>query len=681
MGRKKKEERREEGQGKFTPVQLIDQTDDQKELTNLANEQWNNHIFVNNHHPYWREWIAWWEGDQYKVVNPADNELTDVTPMVERETKNVYNRVMPLVRQVWGELRYEHEFFVIPNTTEFEDVKASKAGSLVIEFTNEKGMFNTKLNRAKLWAIITGAAYWKEWWNKDLRSQTEGEGEASGDVDYDYVNPFNVRPDPLAANPEGWRWFIEGKRLPQAAVEKEFKLEAGSLEAVAYTADESNLFERTGRDHPTEPTVIRMEYWERPSEKHPKGRFAVICGNWLLYDGDNPSPGYKIPYFQIPGIVPLLGEQIYDSIVRIVQAPQRQFNRLCSLVDEHIENFKIKGMIPWGSLKKGELQKFTSGNVDYVIYNPRLGGTPHYQTPPAMPETVISWLNFQENELQMQPSVREVSYARLPQYSSRASGVLFEGLKKQDEAVVLPMVEDIDKVCQEIMRFRLELVKQHYDEKRLVKTVGKNKEISINYFSKADIGSNTDVRVKSGVDIFTTRRKKHEVVMAMIEKGMIEDPRKALELLDVKNMDEFMEDEFIDERQAWRHLEIMKKGATYIEPDQRDAHDIHIKIFNNFRKSEEFETLGKKAKENIIKRIEKHEELMNAEGEGEEIAEETAPPVEGEIPVIPGEIPPIPGEIPPEMGIPPGMGAQPQLPEGMTPEMIMAILQNLGYGG
>jgi len=672
MGRKKKEDiEKEENTGKFKPVQLVEQDDEQKTLTNFANEQWKSHVFVKNYHPSWREWIAWWEGDQYKLNNPDNNVLTDVTPMVERETKNVYNRIMPLVRQVWSELRYEHEFFIIPNTAEKEDVRASKAGSLVIEFTNEKGMFNTKLNRAKLWAVLTGAAYWKEWWNPSLEGVVEGGGKESGDVDYDYVNPFNVRPDPLAM-PGKWRWFVEAKRVPQAAVEKEFGLEKGSLESVSYQSEESKLFERTDQEHPDEPTVIRIEYWEKASKERPKGRFAVICGNWLLYDGENPSPGHKIPYFQIPGIVPRMGEQVYDSIVRIAQKPQAQFNRLCSMVDEHIENFKIKGMIPWGSLKKGELQKFTSGNVDYVIYNPRLGGTPHYQSPPSIPETIISWLNFQENELQMQPSVREVSYARLPQYSTRASGVLFEGLKRQDEAVILPMVEDIDRACQEIMKFRLELIQKHYTQKRLIKTVGKNKEVTISYFSEADIRDNTDVRVKSGVDIFTTKRKKHEVVMAMIDKGMIEDPKKALELLDVKNMDDFMEDEFIDQRQAERHLEIMKKGSTYIAPDPRDAHDIHHTVFNNFRKTEEFETLSEKAQKNIIKRIDEHEMLMQ-QGAAEE-------GVEGEGVAHPGEATP---EAAPEAPIPPeaAMGMPPELPAGMTPEMMLEILRSLGYGG
>ena len=69
--------------------------------------------------------------------------------MIERETKNVYNRIMPMIRQMWGALRYPHEFYVIPNTTESEDVRSAYVGSQLIEFTNENRKFNKKINILK----------------------------------------------------------------------------------------------------------------------------------------------------------------------------------------------------------------------------------------------------------------------------------------------------------------------------------------------------------------------------------------------------------------------------------------------------------------------------------------------------------------------------------------------------
>lgn len=649
---------------KFKPVGFSDQTEDQKSLVDFINNQWKSHPFVKNYHGKWEEYIAWWEGDQYKIYNEASRKLEDVTPFIDREYKNVYNRIMPLIRQIWGEIRYPHEFYCIPNTTEREDIKASKIASLLIEYTNELRQFNRKINRAKLWALLTGVAYWKEWWNENLYGLAkagDGNVRVKGDIDCDYVNPFNVRPDPMAANREGWRWFIEGKRVPKSELEKEFGLETDTLPSSPKPASsEAHLFERENLEYSDEDTVIRIEFWQRPTEKHPRGRFIVATDSgWLLHTGDNPAPDHEIPYFQIPGLLPVIGEQVYDSAVRIGQQAQRQFNRYCSMVDEHIANFRIKAMIPFGSLRKGELQAFRRANVDYVIFNPRMGGNPYYQSPPPIPETIITWLHFQENELQMQTSLREVSYARLPKYSSRAPAALFEGLRQQDVSVLLPMVEEIDETCKEVMKFRLKLIKKHYDLPRLVKTVGKNKEVNINYFSGADLRDNTDIRVKSGVNIFTTRKKKEDVVMALIEKGIIQDPQKALELLDIKDLDEYMEDEFIDERQAWRHIEIMKQGKTYIAANPEDNHEVHYRVFNNFRKSEEFDTLPDKAKRFISQRIQEHKDYMNAEAQQEQAnaeAQQAGRQQEEQTP-----------EQPPEQ-------AGGAMPPGATPEDLAALL-------
>lgn len=653
---------------KFKPIGHIGQTEEQKTTVDFITNNWKSHPFVKNWHGKWEEYIAWWEGDQYKLYNEASRALEDVSAMVDRKYKNVYNRIMPLIRQTWGEIRYPHEFYVIPNTTEKEDIKGANISSQLIEYTNESGAFKQKVNRAKLWALLTGVVYWKEWWNKNLFGLIQGKDKnikVKGNTDYDYVNPFNVRPDPLASSREGWRWFMEGKRVSKSGLEEEFGLEPGTLPASpkAGRAD-VHLFERKELEYSDEETAVRIESWHVPTKKYPQGRFVVATDTgWLLWDKGNPSPDHAIPYFKIPGLLPIIGEQIGDSAVRMAQPAQRQFNRYCSMVDEHIENFKIKGMIPFGSLRPNELQSFTRAGVDYVTYNPKMGGTPHYQSPPPIPETIINWLRFQENELQMQTSVREVSYARLPKYSTRASGTLFEGLRRQDLSVLLPMVEDVDEACKQIMKFRLKLIQKHYDLPRLVKTIGKNKKVGIGFFSGTDMRDNTDVRIKSGVNIFTTKQKKEDVVMALIEKGIIKDAKKALELLDFGDMEEYMEDEFIDERQAERQIEIMKEGKVYIAATPDDNHEVLYRVFNNFRKTEEFETLSDKAKGFILRAIKEHKDYMVTKEQASANAQAATQPTQP-----PPEQPPQPQPV----GVPGG-----GTPTGANPESMAALLSLL----
>jgi len=650
----------------FKPLPKDKQTEEQQDKVLFVNEQRYDHPVVKNWHGKWKEEIAWFYGDQYKYYNEGSEDLEDVIPYPERNVKNVYNRIFPLIRQQKGELRFNHSFFVEPNTTEPEDIKAAKFGSKVVEFTNNSGKFNSKLSESDWWMLITGNVFWKEWWNKDLNGLVKGTGKPtreSGNNDYNYVNPFNVRPDPLAKSREGWRWFIELKRVARSSVEEEFGLPSGTLPAESKDdIKDAGLYELDDYKTPKEPTVVRMEFWEKPSEAHPKGRFMVTVEDWLLYDGVNPSPGGQIPYFQLPGIVPILGEPWYKSAVRVVMDAQRQFNRANSIVDEHIEYFRTKGMIPFGSLRGRDEEAFTRAGIDFVTFNPRVG-QPYFQNPPPVPETIIARLGQMEREIETQSSVREISYARLPKYASRASGVLFRGLREQDEKVLLPLIEDKNTVLEDALKFRLEIIQQHYGHPRLIKTIGRNKEPDVFYFKGAELRDNTDVKVKAGVELFSNKEVKNEVVMTFVEKGYITEPREALELLDVKGLEEYMEEKFIDERQADRENQMLKEGNAYPKVSEDDNHEVHFPKHNNQRKSSEFESWPKKSQENLLKHMEEHKGFMVEEEKPiEEESVPTAPEVEV-APVGEGGVPPPPATVP------------------TTPEELVAELERLSGGG
>lgn len=624
----------------FKPVQRLDMDDARKDALEFVENQWINHPFVKNFHGKWEEYIAWWEGDQYTYWNTTSSKLVDVSNLIDivqpdRESKNVNNRITPLVRQVWGEIKYPFEFRVIPNTTEPEDVKAARIGSFFIEFTNELRRFQVKVDRAKLWAIITGICYWKEWWNRSLKGYSVGNNgdmiEVDGDIDYDFVNPFNCRPDPLAKRTEDRRWFIEGKRVSMMVLEQEFELPSGTLKAESKDRTDTGLFERSEFEKSDEDTVVRKEFWEMPSTEHKSGRYIVQCQDWILYDGEKPGPKYDLPYFDIIGMIPVLDEPIGDSLVRIAQPAQRKLNRFDSLIDDHVKNWKIKGMIPWGSLRPGDKDSFTRKGVDYVTYNSRMGA-PYYQSPPPLPEFLGSVLTRAEREVDTVTSVRETSYARLPERASRASGVLFEGLRQQDEAVLISAIEEQEVALVAAQRYRLGVIQDNYDEDRLTKTAGRNKSHIVSFFKGADIRGNTDVRITPGVDILATKKRKEEAVRVLVEQQLVTDPRQALEMFGIKAIEEFYEGEFVNENQAQRQLELMKKKDIYIEANIDDNHEVMFQTFNDARKSEDFESLPEKNKENILRRIKAEKNLLNtpAEAPPGEVVEEGGPEVTGQ---------------------------------------------------
>jgi len=620
---------------KFKPVPVKDLKGEVKQKIEFVETDWLENPVVKNKFGYWLEWINWFYGNQYHVFNYGSGRIEDISPFVEREIKNVYNRQLPMIRQLWGQVLYAHSFYVMPNTTEPEDIRAANLGSIAIEYTNSSAerRFRQKVNLAKLWALIVGDAFWKEWWNKNLLAfaydpKTDKATPDRGDVDFDFVNPFNVRPDPLAKNRSEWRYFIEGKRVPLASLEDEFGLERGTLPPDPL-AKEWYQPDITGTvSPPKEGTAIRLELWEKPYPGHDKGRFMVVGSGWLFHDGINVSPEGndkkpQIPYFQIPGILPILDDQWHDSVIRITQPAQRQLNKLKSIIDEYILHFKPKAMIPRNSLIGEELRSFTRAGVEYVIFNQLGGGNPYWQNPPAIPESIILSISNLEREIETVASMREVSFARLPKYASRASAQLFRGLKEQDEIVLTPQLDEVDANLSEAHKFRLQLIQERYNVKRLIKTVGKNKQTLVEAFRGEELRDNSDVRIRSGVDLFSQRQQKEEIVMGFIEKGLITDPRKALELLDRKDMQQFMEEEFIDERHAERENEMIRRGKVYPAVDENDNHAVHYERHNNERKKEEFRTWDKKSQDWLMTHMDRHKELLNMEkGEAESAPQE-----------------------------------------------------------
>jgi hypothetical protein len=589
---------------KFKPVPFKEFDPELKEIYQKTEHHWLKDPVIKNYHGSWREDIKWFEGDQYVFWNDVAEALQSVTPILELEGRSIFvvmNKILPIIRQLHGEMRYEHIFYGEGSTTEDEDTKAAHAASMVIGSVLDRRKFNPKISDAKLWALITGQCYWKEWWNKNLfgivRSDSGTTAKENGDIDMDIVIPFNVRPDPEAKDRDGWRWFIEGKRVAKDVVEDEFDLPRGTLDAESKEKTDSGIFERWDLDKSDENTVVRMEFHEKGNKRYPQGRFFVCASNYALYHGPNGSPDQEIPYFMIPGLIPILGDQYYRSMVSVGRPAQQRINKIASKIDEYWENARLKAMIARGSLDPKELEMYTRAGVDWIFYNSMVGAAPFWQSPPDPPAILMDRFAQAEREIEVAMSVREVSMARLPKYSTRASGKLWERLKGQDEKVLMPWVEDLDVNLQDAAKFILKLAKKHYSIPRLFKVIGKDKRRYIVAIKGADLRDDTDIKVRSGADIFTNREYRQDIIMSFVDKGVIKDPREAFDLMEGKGVEEYIEEQFIDQRQAQRENDMIREGRVKPAVHKDDNHTLHFKIHDDDRKKEEYRSWSKKSQE------------------------------------------------------------------------------------
>ena len=653
---------------RFEPIKGNKAEGPMKESFELALEQWSNHPFLALYNKM-DEYIRWFEGDQYGFVTGKKNsEWFDVTPLIDRSVKNVYNRILPMIRQQHGDLIMEHEFYTIAATEEADDRRAAAVGSIVIEQSNHDRDFHRKISEAKLIMLILGNCYWKEWWNRNLSGlawSKKGAVVAKGDLDFGVVYPFNFRPDPHAMSREEWRFAVEGKRVPTRNIEAEFKLDKGSITNEPFQGFEQARLTRHGIDTPKEPSAVRLEYWEFASAENPKGRFQVIANDMILYDGPNPTPDAKCNYAHFGTGIPILGTQFHESHVAIGQPGQRQINRHLSMVDEYFQDFRAKGLIPFGSLRPGDEQAFKRmGGVDFITFNPRVG-QPYWQNPPSLPDSSIGYSQLLEAEFETETSVRKTSYGQIPKYGSRPSNQLFQSLRAADSSVMQPGLITIDSELVHCMRTRLALAKKHYKEARLIKNTGKGKMPAVRSFIGSDLRDSTDIMVVPGVDIFTTRKHREDVAIKLVEMRAI-DAKTALEMMRFKGMDRLLQEDKVDEYQCTRHIEQMVTTGEYIPADPSDNHEFCYKFFNDYRKSEEYEGLDRKVQGLIIDRLNEHKDFL-AKTAPKPVPVKPAPAV-GAGP-LPAEEPAMPLPTPGGMAVPGG-----EVGGGVPPEVIAALV-------
>lgn len=602
---------------KFKPRPFKDLKGEEREVMQFMMDNWHENTIIKMYHGKYLEFIEWFYGNQYSFFNSYSGEIEDLAYLVEREVKNVYNKILPVTRQLWSQFCYPHKFLVEPNTYKSEDVKAADLGTHAILYTNDNREFQQKVTLGMLWALIIGQVYWKEWWNTELvgyiRKSDGGVTEQNGDVDYDIINPFNFRPDELAKSPNDWRHTLEGKEVPRKGVEEKFDLKYGTLPAEDKTKSRTGLAERAHIIKPKEETVIRLEYVLKKSKNNSEGRFAVgTSSGWLLWFGPNPYPGKQLNIFKIPGIIPILNEQFHDSAVRLMQNPQRQLNRLGSMVDEQTSSYRLKAIVPKGVFPPGEFERYTRSGIDFVVVNPGFQA-PYWQSPPNLPETTIPWLKFQENEVGASINIRKFSLGEVPKYGQRPSGVFAAEMKQVDDVVLEPNVEELDNALTKPLKFRLQLIQQHYDAHRLIKTTGENKERVINFLKGTELRNNTDVRVKAGVALFADKQALTSVVMELVRSRLITDPNEALEALQpqFKAVEGLLERKFIDRNQAQRENELLKDPkAAYPEPSEDDNQDVHYEVHNTERKKEEFKLWPEEGQERLLKHLKRTKELI-----------------------------------------------------------------------
>lgn len=572
-------------------------------LLMFLEDQVTKHPVVKNYHGKWKELIEWCDnGNQYCEWMGDTKTLTDIRPLLRKRKRHiVINLMKPLIEAIDGKLNMTQALAGSPNSSEMKDIRGAQVATKVLSHNDYVNSVEALFEDFKYDLTRTGLAWFKWTWDigasgfikheKDGKIESvEQEGEVTGYV----PSVFNIRQDPTAKDREHMRWLIEIDEVTEDDVLKNFPditkedLDKAS-DRQGSNSKREGMNESEKDKSPDEKTHIVKYYWEKKSEKFSSGRYIIAIGNLVLYKGPNPALG-EIPYFSC--YFKRLGNSFYGTgPLHHVQDIQRAYNRMVSMIMEHVEGWRAKMAVPPGSLPKEG--SFTTDSFELVEVDTNRGPVQPMTMPELSPQ-VNAFRDFLAGSFNTVSNVHEVSYSQLPQYSSRAPASLYSMMLEQENLKIDPLVKHLNKMILDMGKFRLRLIDKYYTQPRLVKVMGKGQEASIEYFKGADLNNNYDVKLSIGVSLHQSAVVQQRLLLELKDAGVIQDNNKILKLLNLGSIEEELRGDIADETRAIRENQAFADD-TYSKPKEKggvfvykhDNHEVHMDYHTNFIKTDE----------------------------------------------------------------------------------------------
>lgn len=560
--------------------------------------------------------LAYFVGQQWIAVDPNNKQLY-VPPKKSSEIRYTANKIQPIVRTEFAKLIKNKPICnVVPFSSNDDDIQAAHLGEKVCQAMD----FQMDLAEADKELIMNGLCFGISWikpfWNQSLGVDLGGVHE--GDVDKDIVSSFELIWDTSAKKWSEVKWCCHLKTRTVDYVEEVYKKkvapEKGISSSNIFDTKLQNLNNLSGIQYKEEKnSVIVKEYWEKPSSKYPKGRRITVANGVLLLELDDIGFGpedkteRQLPFFPfihiiIPGRV--AGQSIIENLIPV----QRERNKSRSQI---IKNKDLIGSPPWVAEEDSLVSEIEGEAGEIVYYSAEAKNPPHMEQPPSMSSDVYKNIDQCDEEMFFISGQGEASHGALPD-GQKLSGVGLSILQEQDDTKLSPTTQNFERCKAQYMSYILKIIRFKYDFERTVKFSGKNNKFESVTFKGSDLSS-TDVKVVAGSALPQSKAAKQDFVFSLIDRGVLNpqnDQQKILNLLELGTSDSLYDDYSIDYNHALAEVDKWRKGDT--TPIVRDFynHDVHIKVHDKFRKSDEYEQLSVEMQQYIDMHVQQHKDFV-----------------------------------------------------------------------
>lgn len=644
----------------------------------------------------WFTNISFLLGKQYVKWN--DNGKKFEEPKIPSwRVQLVCNKILPRYRKAWNRLStYDPVAVVTPNSNETLDVESAQLGTKVLRGLKDKVQMTKKNSRMNQWRLVCGTAFKHWFWNPALGSPLPNEGESegrinqvnkdlandtsafedvnqppeeqesqkksesgeeirTGDVDCEVWNAFEVYPLDNPSDLDTCYKLMHCRYVPiewlksrYPAKADELQPESDSTTAGMYLNKIATIIANQNSGIPAdkmdEKKILFKRVWERPSEKHPKGRFTAYANQVLLETGDTPNielgkefemPVAKYDDLEVPGR--FWAQATIEQMIPL----NKEYNKSVSQI---IESRNLMSKPKWVAVDGTVGENSITGEPGEVVkWNAAVPGAkePHPITPPSLPQYVLALPDLIDRNIGDVGAMHEASLAQAP--AGVTSGRALRELKQSDEDELNPLFIQDTENKKTIYTAFLKMVQANYTEERMVKVVGKDKITDVISFVGADLNSNNDVWVETTDIVPASRAGRQEMVMSFFKDGLLGDTSKdetkkrAIRLLEWGNIDDIWEDASLDSKQARYENKELAKGNPQ-KAESWDVHGAHILEHERPIKSPLFKRQPGNIQEITIKHMKDHQDWAMGINPENPAANINVPLPEGQMEQIPAQI-------------------------------------------
>lgn len=561
----------------------------------------------------WRLNINFFLGNQYCDILPEAGRLFHQEKVFSWQERETYNHIAPIVETRLAKLsKITPRVTVRPATNDEEDIQSAKVSTAILHAAFDRQDMGRLIDEGTVWSELCGTVFYQSVWNSRkgtaLGMNSRGEEVREGDVQTVVCPPLEIYPDDSRVRSiEDCVSVIHARIFDCDTVEKTWhkRVEKQDVSGLTMTLTEGGggFGERVtvGRTAGStgENQALVLEYYEKPGTEYPNGRYIVVSGDTLLYEGDlpyenGPDGTRELPFVQQnaverPGC--LWGLSVVERCIPV----QRAYNAVRNRKHEFLNRAAVGVLaVEEGTADLEDLRDNGLAPGKVLVY--RQGtNPPTMMNPGSLPEEFTREEKALLEEFNLISGTSDLMRRSMVP-TNVTSGIALNAIAEQDDTRLTITAGHIRDAILKISRQWLHLFKQFAGSARLDRIVGSNGEVAKMYWN-ANMLSSDDVIHETENELSGSLTSRKETIYELLGKGLFLEAdgtlsartkAKLLRALGMGDWENISDIGQVHIGRAQRENQMLKNGGE-VRVMAADDHEIHILEHAKMLLSQEFE--------------------------------------------------------------------------------------------